>query len=337
MPELSNPQHEQFARLVASGSSLIDAYHLVYPDVPRRSAQDKASRLAQRPEVEERLADLVEQNSDEAIWALAERLAYLRAVAYATPAEVNMGSPYCAGLHWTTTGPIYRMYDKVSALALYARLAGDLDAPAGPPPSVLGELMAAIRAGKVDQWSAARRPGTPLENTRHERFAQLVGSGERASYAYEKLYGISRTAARLEGYRLTQRPEVAARIASIRQRGAALVGWTRPQRMRYLRELAEAPIGDIDENSPFCQGFRRVDGGGPRVKIPNKLRAVQLYSRLAGARSAAHPTTIEQIAQGIRSRGNLGAAAGIESSLISYVAGPAVPKQATQPTPQLAA
>jgi hypothetical protein len=39
MTELPNPQHEKFARLVASGSSLIDAYHLVYPDIPRRSAQ----------------------------------------------------------------------------------------------------------------------------------------------------------------------------------------------------------------------------------------------------------------------------------------------------------
>ncbi len=49
MNELTNPQHEQFARLVASGSSLVDAHHLVFPNIPRAAAQDKASRLAQRP------------------------------------------------------------------------------------------------------------------------------------------------------------------------------------------------------------------------------------------------------------------------------------------------
>ena len=336
MNELTNPQHEQFARLVASGSSLVDAYHLVYPEIPRSAAQDKASRLAQRPEVEERLAELVEESAEGAIWTLADRLAYLRAVACATPAEVNMGSPYCAGLHWTATGPVYRLYDKVSALALYAKLAGDLDAPAGPAPSVLGELIGAIRANKVDERSAARRPGTPLENTRHERFAQLVGSGERASYAYEKLYGISRTAARVEAYRLTQRPEVAARIASIRQAGAALVGWSRPQRLRYLRELAETPIADIDENSPFCQAFRPGDKFGPRIRVPHKLRALQLYSRLAGPRDSLRSNSIEQIAKRLRSCEDDPVAAGIEASLIAYVAGPSRPDNLTEPT-QLAA
>ena len=320
MPALQDTQYEQFARLLASGSSLIDAYHLIYPEVPRTSAQNKATRLAQRPEVEERLAELAEQNTAEAIWTLSERLAYLRALVLSTPAEASLGSSHCAGVSWTTTGPRFRTYDKVSALTLYAKLAGDLDIPNEPPADLFSEYFTAILDHKLDEQSAARRTGLALENLRHERFAQLVGSGERPAYAYAKLYGISCTDARIEAYRLTRRPEVADRIAFIRRAGAALDGWPRDQRLRFLRDLVECPLVDLDENSPFCQSFRR-DNNGPHIKIPNKLRAIQLYTRLIGVRDAARPQTIEQIVQGMHDRGNHTLAHSVENELIHYVAG----------------
>ena len=320
MPALTDPQHEEFARLIATGASKVDAYDQIFPGAERRAARDKGALLAQQPEVEERIIELLEEGAQEAVWSLADRLEHLRQIALTSHADLDHSSPVCAGIRWTDSGPEYKMPDKLAAVALYNKLSGDLDPASHDGPDLLGEVLWAVGHKTLDD-PAPPRPGRVLSNARHERFAQLVAIGERLAYAYEKTYGIPRDAARTEGYRLSQQPEVAERIATLRQAGAALVGWTRAMRLRYLRDLVEMPIGDIDITSPYCQGVRRTRYGS-NLKIPNKIRAIALYSQLAHPRQAPHPRTIEGIVEGMRSRGNHGCAKLTENSLIAYVTRP---------------
>lgn len=320
MPALSNPQFEKFARLLAGGAAKVDAYLQIEPSVTSGVARARASRLSQQSDIQERLIELLETGAEDASWTLAHRLEYLQAVAQTSHAAMNEKSPICQGIKHTALGVEYKMPDKLAALALYGKLSGDSD-PA-PSRDLLGELMGAIRAGTWGE-RARNRPvrqkrGHPLANARHEVFAQLVASGERAAYAYAKVYDVPSLSA-VEGYRLKQRPEVAARIREIQNLGAARAGWTRQLRLRYLRDFALTPIGDLTEASPYCQGVKRTRLG-VELKIPCRIKAVALYSELARLpQKDKQPLTIEQIATSIRSRGNLALANGTERSLLTYL------------------
>lgn len=328
MPELSNPQHEKFARLLADGAAKLDAYVQVYPEAsdsetkPNNSVlKARASRLSHQPQVEARLVELLEADAEDATWTLAHRLEYLQAVAETSHAEMDEKSPICQGIKHTTLGIEYKMPDKLAAVALYGKLAGDSDSEQGVERDLMGELIGSIRA---DTWgkqaknpSPRKKLGHPLANARHEKFAQLVGSGERAAYAYRKVYDVKSVSA-VEGYRLKQQPEVAARIREIQNMGAARAGWTRTMRMRYLRDFALTPICEIGEASRYCQGVRRTSLG-IEIKIPNRVKAVALYSELAAIRQKKKGQTIEEIADGMRSEGRYAMAAGIENSLITYL------------------
>ncbi len=326
MPELSDTQHEQFARLVAGGAAKVDAYLKVYPETDSTLARTKASRLSLRLDIEERIGDLQEESADEAIWALTDRLDYLRATAETPYSAIDATSPLCKGMKYTAYGVEYKMPNKLQAVALYGKLAGDKDAAPSTERNLLREMIGAIRsrAWSKEAEEAGLMPKPPaktcLTNHRHERFAQLVGCGERATYAYEKIYEVRRSTARVEGYCLSRRPEVAERIRQIRGVGAALAGWTPLQRMRYLRGLAEIPIGEITEDSPYCQGVSRTRFGAD-LKIPSKINAVAQYSALADLRQKQKQgKTIEQVVTNLRSQGDHAVANGTERSLLAYVA-----------------
>ncbi len=327
MPELTNPQHEKFARLLADGSAKLDAYLQAFPEAGELAAKPdnsvlkaRASRLSRQPHIEERLIELLEQSADDAAWALTERLDYLQDVAETPYSELDDQSPICQGIKHTAMGVEYKMPDKFAAVALYGKLSGERDPAVGAERNLMRELINDIRSnprGKTKDRPPRQKLGHPLTNARHEKFAQLVGSGERAAYAYSKVYAVKPISAG-EGYRLKQQPEVAARIREIQNLGAAQAGWTRNQRMRYLKTFALTPIGKIGETSPYCQGVRRTQMG-VEIKIPSRVRAVALYSDLDAIQQKKKAKTIEQIATNLRSEGNHAMADGIEQSLIHYL------------------
>lgn len=63
MPILTNPKHEVFAQSIADGMKVIDAYeHAGYPRSP-----SAASQLKKRPEIQERVQEIIAGARDEAI------------------------------------------------------------------------------------------------------------------------------------------------------------------------------------------------------------------------------------------------------------------------------
>ena len=60
MPVLYNKKHEKIARLIAKGKTKRDAYRATYPDSSFATASSMAYQIANRPEVNNRVTEILE-------------------------------------------------------------------------------------------------------------------------------------------------------------------------------------------------------------------------------------------------------------------------------------
>jgi hypothetical protein len=139
-------------------------------------------------------------------------------------------------------------------------------------------------------------------NVRREKFAQLVAQGVQATRAYREAgYSDERgRGAQGNAASLLNHPGIAARVAEIREMadglGVALL--TIARKRAFLAEVVETPIGSIGPESRLCQEFyekvempREGEEGmvvlRRRMKMVDKLRAIELDSKLANHFTAA--------------------------------------------------
>lgn len=140
-----------------------------------------------------------------------------------------------------------------------------------------------------------------LDNPRHERFCQERAKGKSADEAYQ-LAGYKRD--RGAASRLSAKVNVTARITELQSLAADDTVMSIAEKRKFLADIKRTPIGEIDEMSPLCQEWTYEQAGGPRgrlkrgdddegneeyeeerqrvkVKMPDKLRAIQLDNDLA--------------------------------------------------------
>jgi hypothetical protein len=150
--------------------------------------------------------------------------------------------------------------------------------------------------------------GNPRPLTaRRERFCELIVEGKDGTTAYlEAGWKSSRDAAKVSASRLLTFDNVKARIAVLRAPQTAKSMLTKDQKLEYLAAIVRTPIGQIGPDSPLCAEFvQETIAGGDRgklrkctaasgneigsplvtrlrVKMPDKLRALELHCKLAG-------------------------------------------------------
>ena len=151
-------------------------------------------------------------------------------------------------------------------------------------------------------------------NTRQERFAQLVAQGIPAAQAYvEAGYTCRGNSAAVNGFYLLRTPRVEARVAEIQELAASLgiALLTIVEKRRFLAEVVRTPAGSVGPESWLCQAFyEKVKGGRNqdgetvllrrRVKMPDKLRAIELDSKLAGHFPKAAAEAVEAVARPVK-------------------------------------
>lgn len=288
MGELTNRRHEALAQLVAGGMLRSRACAVVYPDCNGTTASNYGGRVAARPEVAARIAELQGESAGKATMVLGQRLCYLRDVALTPYAEVDERSVLCGSVHRGLHGVHYQMPDKLWALNMYSKLAGDFDERAVRP-TYLGNIIARIRAdgGRLpkeerveEEEVVVERPGERvLGSGPHEKFAQLVAGGEQYGRSYTLVYETGGKAAAQNAYMLGKRPEVRARIRYLQGQASAWANWAVEYRMRYLQDFIRMPIGEISEESIYCQGVH-LNKFGREVRVPSKMQAIELYTKL---------------------------------------------------------
>lgn len=146
----------------------------------------------------------------------------------------------------------------------------------------------------VDKEAAA--VSGALDNPRWEQFCHYILSGETQVSAYRLAFGNKNegSAGTLASL-LMKRPEIQARLSSLRKStgmsGAVL---SMSEKRRFLRDVVNTPPGQIDENSPLCQSYKkriRTERDGTteetiEYELPNKLKALELDAKLAGEMDA---------------------------------------------------
>ena len=124
-------------------------------------------------------------------------------------------------------------------------------------------------------------------NHRQRKFAELVAGGTVARTAYLEAYPRCRaeSTAERESARLLKDPGVAATIDGLRR--DAVPGetkepvMTKSERRQFLARVIRCAPGDVTEHDPIAQSYKVTDKTH-EVKLPCKLRALELDAKLAG-------------------------------------------------------
>lgn len=80
-----------------------------------------------------------------------------------------------------------------------------------------------------------------LKNSRHEKFAQLVASGDPQANAYVSA-GYAQTGCHANASRLIAQDNISARIAEIREKAATKADITKADVIKFLRKFVEFDI-----------------------------------------------------------------------------------------------
>jgi hypothetical protein len=152
------------------------------------------------------------------------------------------------------------------------------------------------------------KSSTPRKlNTRRQKFCEHIAAGESGTDAYLKAgFKVARSVARANAHRLLANADIAARIAELRKPQTLAAEMAKEDKLAFLAEIIRTPIGQIGPDSRLCQEYSEetIAGGshaklkrgkqssviGPeppqvirrRVKMPDKLRALELHSKLVG-------------------------------------------------------
>lgn len=123
---LNNPRHERFARNIAlRAMSQADAYREVYGN-DKIGARCQASTLLSDQNISNRVRFLSERGAEKDVLSHQEKRAWLAKVVRTPVGEVDQQSPLCQSYKITEGLTEYKMVDKLKALELDARLAGEL-------------------------------------------------------------------------------------------------------------------------------------------------------------------------------------------------------------------
>jgi hypothetical protein len=147
MPILKNQKHERFAQLLATGMSASEAYTKVYKK-KGKVAGSAGGRLLKNVGIQQRLAELQQKAETAAVLTLADKREFLRRVVVTSIGEVDEKSPLCQSAEYSEDGRKFKMPDKLKAIELDAKLAGEFREQVEVKVDGLGELLKAIRGGK---------------------------------------------------------------------------------------------------------------------------------------------------------------------------------------------
>lgn len=136
MPALDNAKREKFCEYIIAGETQAKAYELAY-GLMTDSVDSCASELVRIQSVADRIMELRKSGlGDSAFLSLKEKRSFLRSVVRTAPGEIDETSPLCQSFKvrkdkYGETRE-YELPNKLKALELDAKLAGELNSGGAP-------------------------------------------------------------------------------------------------------------------------------------------------------------------------------------------------------------
>lgn len=146
MPILDNPKHEKFCQFVATGTSAQSAYGQIY-NVKGRTAANSGSRLMADGGIRERVKEIQTKAEKRTVLSIEEKREYLRRVVVTPIGEIDETSDLCQHAKYTDVGREFKMPDKLKAIELDAKLAGEFKEKVEVSVDPLVEALLRIRRG----------------------------------------------------------------------------------------------------------------------------------------------------------------------------------------------
>jgi len=268
---LRNPRHEAFVRLQAAGTGSTRAYASVYR-TKWQAAGANGTKLRARPDVMARLRYLQSETAQAAVMDLREMLEFLTRVKRIPIGRLDARSELLRRFVIRPQGKRVWMLDKRACVALAAKLQGfgKRHAPGGHQEP----------ATPAVPHPVAGKGALPLRNARHEAFARLRAAGQNKKQAYSVVYARRRDP-KIGGWRVSQRPDVAARVDYLRSQAVTAAVIDRREVLEFLTQVMRTPIGEIDENSEMAQGVT-ISRNVKQIWMPRKLPCIKLLVKLQG-------------------------------------------------------
>ncbi len=128
-------------------------------------------------------------------------------------------------------------------------------------------------------------------NSRQERFCEFIAAGMNQTEAYLKAgFKSTQDAARANAARMITNDNIFQRIKELRaaSEDIQIAKMKKQEKLDFLEQVIRAPIGHLTPGSPYCaEHSTEVLPGSAgivrqRVKAFDKLRAIELHSKLMG-------------------------------------------------------
>ncbi len=123
-----------------------------------------------------------------------------------------------------------------------------------------------------------------------EEFALCMADGKSAAEAYRVTHPkVTNATAETNGPKMHRDTQVALRVKFLQKKVEDKVtdefAWDKVDTLKWCLEIAQTPIGKVDQDHPLCQEYSRTDGNDSttvRYKMPAKLEAMEKIIKIRG-------------------------------------------------------
>lgn len=127
------------------------------------------------------------------------------------------------------------------------------------------------------------RPGRASWMPCHYDFLNRLATGERKGEAWRATVGTGPSKG--SEWMKKHRTEATIYLAELREEAKQLTVLTLAKKREFLARVVTTSLGSVDESSDLCQessSEETMHGSRRRIKMPDKLRAIELDAKLAG-------------------------------------------------------
>lgn len=128
-----------------------------------------------------------------------------------------------------------------------------------------------------------------LKNPKHEAFAQAIANGSTGVQAYRDNVaepGSKTNTCMVQASILLASPNITERVEHLRKLANETLerrlAWNKEKAMRYLVEVLETPVGEIDQDHRLAQEIGFDSDGQMKIKLPSKGDALKQLTAMCG-------------------------------------------------------